>query len=178
MLVPHLCPMAKVKKVMFVFILEILDRDQSGLSGSGSFFAMPTVLLKPHCTHCNKPTAPPPSTAPLAPPLPSPAPIPTITTASVPTPPPQSTHPRAPGNRVVVTSPLGDQGRIMESQAVLPGPSLLVEVIPLPMDKSTDDDPFASMCVNVKPPPPPPPPGPLPFFPHLYIDDHLWLFLT
>jgi len=82
-----------------------------------------------------------------------------------------------PGNRVAVTSPLGDPGHIMDSHAILPGPSLLVEVVPPPMDESTDNNPFTSMCVDEEPPPFPPPGPPL-FFPLAYVNDHLWAFLT
>ena len=44
MLLPPLCPVAKGKKVLFVFILEILDSDRAQL---GSFWEVP----KKHCHH-------------------------------------------------------------------------------------------------------------------------------
>ena len=45
MLLPPLCPVAKGKKVLFVFILEILDGDRTQ---PGSFWE---VLKKHHCCH-------------------------------------------------------------------------------------------------------------------------------
>src|SRR6267142_2614208 len=40
-LLPPLCPIAKGKRCMFVFVLEVLDGDGPGPSGPGSFFVLP-----------------------------------------------------------------------------------------------------------------------------------------
>src|SRR5882672_2435502 len=40
-LLPPLCPVAKGKHCMFVFILEVLDSNGPGPSGPGSFFTLP-----------------------------------------------------------------------------------------------------------------------------------------
>ena len=63
MLLPLLCPVAKGKKVLFVFILEILDGDRAQ---SGSFWEVPKKRRrccpikpkKPEVTPCIAPVAP------------------------------------------------------------------------------------------------------------------------
>src|SRR6266850_2405837 len=40
-LLPPLCPIAKGKRCMFVFVLKVLDGDGPGPSGPGSFFTLP-----------------------------------------------------------------------------------------------------------------------------------------
>src|SRR6266850_7437219 len=40
-LLPPLCPIAKGKCCMFVFVIEVLDGDGPGPSGPGSFFILP-----------------------------------------------------------------------------------------------------------------------------------------
>jgi len=171
-LMPSLCPVAKVKKVMFVFLLEILNGDRSGPSESGSFFTMPTGSSRPQCAHHQKPTASNPSVAPLAPPI-------------------STFEPAAPSSEVLpLPLKYGNKHADKSSRdhgacevasraipALLPGPSIPVEVVPPPMDKSMDNNPFTSMVVDVEPPPLLLP-GPPPFFPYLYIDDHLQKFLT
>src|SRR6266850_2961790 len=74
-----LCPIAKGKCCMFVFVLEVLDEDGPGPSGPGSFFTLPkkrtqSVPKGKAALAAPAPSAPPPP-PPLFPP-PSPLPLP------------------------------------------------------------------------------------------------------
>jgi hypothetical protein len=69
-LLPPLCPIAKGKRCMFVFILEVLDDDGPGPYGSGSFFSIEKKAGRPH-RPWHKPAPPPALPPPSQPPLPS-----------------------------------------------------------------------------------------------------------
>src|SRR5882672_1031447 len=67
-LLPPLCPIAKGKHCMFVFVLEVLDGDRPGPSGPRSFFALPKKRTS------SSPKGKAASAAPAPPPPPPPPP--------------------------------------------------------------------------------------------------------
>src|SRR6266850_7137396 len=78
---PPLCPVAKGKRCMFVFVLEVLDGDGPGPSGPGSFF----TLLKKRTRSLPKGKMASAAPAPLAPPpLPPSGPPPSMCSAAAP----------------------------------------------------------------------------------------------
>src|SRR6266850_4698190 len=73
-LVPPLCPIAKGKRYMFVFVLEVLDGNGPGPSEPGSFFALPKKRSRslPKCKTVSTTPAPSaPTLSPLSGPSPS-----------------------------------------------------------------------------------------------------------
>src|SRR6267142_6654578 len=72
-LCPPLCPVAKGKRCMFVFVLEVLDGDGPGPSGPGSFFSLPKKRTQSLLKGKTVSAAPAPSAPPL-PPLSGPPP--------------------------------------------------------------------------------------------------------
>jgi len=76
-LLPPLCPVAKGKHCMFVFVLEVLDSNGPGPSGPGSFFTLPKKrtqsLLKGKAASAVPAPSVPPSPPLFSPPLSTPA---------------------------------------------------------------------------------------------------------
>jgi hypothetical protein len=67
-LLPALCPVAKGKRCMFVFVLEVLDGDGPGPYGSGSFFSIAKKSEKSRGSRCK--SGPPVPSGFARPPLP------------------------------------------------------------------------------------------------------------